>query len=442
MLFRAQNLRAEHREQPPQLVHMADRSDNEPANTTTGTGQGLHVLLLDAEHRQSLAAMRVLSRAGLRVGAAACAPEAWWAPSLRSRFCALRATLPDYGVDAEAYAGAVVRLLDDHPSPLLIPASDGAIRALRLKRSEIERRTALPLASEAALDIAISKTRTLDVASKLGIAVPRSVPINDLADIAPAMREVGCPAVVKPYESWVERDGRGVRLSPNVVHTVDEAKEVFAHVLEEGGHALIQELLPGRREAVTVMYADGQFCARLAQVSYREWPVLGGASVLCETIPLLPDITEYAERLVRGIDLEGCSMVEFRRDREGRPVLMEVNPRMGGSVALAISAGVNFPRLLYDWKINGSLSPIGSYRVGARLRWLAGDVWNLKCAFEMQGHPDIPSRLSALTTFLSDFIRPGNRIDGLDVSDLRPVIAELDKLLLRHGMNRVRNLLS
>ena len=31
-------------------------------------------------------------------------------------------------------------------------------------------------------------------------------------------------------------------------------------------------------------------------------------------------------------------MVEFRRDRQGQPVLMEVNPRMGGSLALAIAA--------------------------------------------------------------------------------------------------------
>src|SRR6266851_319636 len=161
------------------------------------------------------------------------------------------------------------------------------------------------------------------------------------------MREVGLPAVLKPDESWVERGGKGVRLSPNIVRTVDEANQVYEHVLEKGGHAMIQQWLPGRREAVTLFYAAGQFWARLAQVSYREWPVLGGASVLCETIPLLPDITGDAERLVRAIDLEGCSMVEFRRDQRGRPALMEVNPRMGGSVALAIAAGVNFPQLLY-----------------------------------------------------------------------------------------------
>ena len=41
------------------------------------------------------------------------------------------------------------------------------------------------------------------------------------------MHEVGFPAVIKPIESWVERDGTGVRLSPNVVHERGQAKETL-----------------------------------------------------------------------------------------------------------------------------------------------------------------------------------------------------------------------
>ena len=402
----------------------------------------LDVLLLDAEHRQSLAALRVLSRAGLRVGTAACESDTWWAPSMRSRFCGFRASMPDLSDDGAAYVAAVLRLLDVQPSRMLLPAHDGTIQALRSRRAEIEARTALPLASEAALDVATSKVRTLAVATELGLCVPQSLPVETERDLVSALKQVGLPAVLKPRESWVERDGKGVRLSPNAVQSMDEARELFERMMHAGGHPLIQPLLPGRREAVTTFYADGRVWARMAQRSYREWPVLGGASVLCETIPLLPDITRDAELLVQAIGLEGCSMVEFRRDREGRPVLMEVNPRMGGSVALAISAGVNFPGLLYDWTVNGRLSPVSGYRVGKRLRWLAGDVWNLKCAFEMQGHPDMPSLFKATATFLSDFVRPGNTLDGVEFGDMRPALAELNRLVFRHGRRRMRRIFS
>lgn len=399
----------------------------------------LDILLLDAEHRQTLASMREFARAGLRVGVVVSESEAWWAPSARSRWCRSVVTVPDLSVDAEGYADGVLHYLDQYPARMLLPTHDGSIQAIRSRRAEFERRTALCLGSEAALNIAISKSRTLALASELGIAIPQSITLDDIDDVGPAFRAVGGPAVLKPLESWVVRDGKGCRLSPNVVTSADEAKAVLEHVLSEGGRGLIQPWLPGRREAVSLFYAQGHFWARMAQTSYREWPILGGASTLCETIPLLPDIVEQAELLVSAMGLEGCSMVEFRRDRYGRPVLMEVNPRMGGSVALAIAAGVNFPRLLANWLLEGDLQEAPTYAIGTRLRWLPGDIWNLKCSFESQGHPDIPTRRQAVARFASDFFHAATIIDGVDLTDLQPTFREWNKIVLRHGLRRVRS---
>src|SRR6266699_3403649 len=83
--------------------------------TPARTGAELDVILLDAEHRQSLAAMRVYARAGLTVGAVACESEAWWAPSLRSHACSMRAIVPDLGSDANAYVNALLDMLNEHP---------------------------------------------------------------------------------------------------------------------------------------------------------------------------------------------------------------------------------------------------------------------------------------------------------------------------------------
>ena len=406
-----------------------------------GKGQEIDVLLLDAENRQALATMRVLARAGLKVGAVTSESEAWWAPSAKSRYCSAHAIVPNLTSESQTYVQAIVDLLDEQPARVVIPTGDGTIQTLRLRRAEIEQRSALALASEAALDIAVNKSRTLTLATELGIAVPHTVPVAGCGDVPAALREVGLPAVIKPIESWAERDGMGARLAPNVVQTIDEAKQTVDHVLSEGGRALIQEWLPGQREAVTLFYAHGRFWARMAQMSYREWPVLGGVSVLCETIALPADIADDAAQLVQAMDLEGCSMVEFRRDRHRRPILMEVNPRMGGSVALAISAGVNIPQLMYDWKLDRALQEYATYRVGKRLRWLAGDVWNLKCIFENQGQPDVPPRLTAAAAFVTDFFRP-NQVDGLELGDLRPLLTEMNKLVLRHSLRRARRLFS
>jgi predicted ATP-grasp superfamily ATP-dependent carboligase len=397
------------------------------------------VLLLDAENRQALAAMRVLARAGLTVGAVTCEADAWWSPSAQSRYCAAHAVVPNLICDAPAYVQAILQLLDKQQARMVIPMGDGTIHALRLRRAEIEQHSALALASESALDIAVSKSRTQALATELGISVPRTVQLTGCGDVAAALKEVGLPAVIKPVESWVERDGIGARLSAEVAVTADEAARILDGLFSKGGRALVQEWLPGRREAISLFYAQGRFWARMAQLSYREWPGLGGVSVLCETIPLPADIVADAERLVRAIDLDGCSMVEFRRDRHGRPILMEVNPRLAGSVALAISAGVNLPQLMVDWKLGRALREQVSYRVGRRLRWLAGDIWSLKGVFEHQGRPDEPPWLAAAATFVADFLRP-TQVDGLELGDIRPILAEMNKFVLGHGIRRARRL--
>jgi cation diffusion facilitator CzcD-associated flavoprotein CzcO len=193
-------------------------------------------------------------------------------------------------------------------------------------------------------------------------------------------------------------------------------------MLGAGLQPVIQEWLPGRRDAVSFFYTSERIWARFAQTSYRESPPIGGASVLCESIPPLADLIDPAERLIRAAGLEGCSMVEFRRDRAGRPVLMEINPRMAGSVALAISAGVDFPRLLYSWAVGKPLWEVTNYRVGRRRRWLSGDLWNLKQTFDGRRRPDTPTPGHAVATFLFDFVRRPSTLDVIDSSDMMPAV--------------------
>jgi hypothetical protein len=240
---------------------------------------------------------------------------------------------------------------------------------------------------------------------------------------------LGYPVVIKPVNSWVEHDNAGNRLHCAVASNADEARLALDQILVAGGQAVMQEWLPGRREAVSLFYARKRFWARFAQMSYREYPPLGGASVLCESISLLPDITQSAEWLVRAMNLEGCSMVEFRRDRRGRPVLMEVNPRMAGSVSLAISCGVNFPQLLYAWATGQPLQEVSDYRIGRRLRWVEADLWNLLWAFRHPGQPDVVPPAQALATFLSDFARHPSGFNHADLSDVKPELDQMRKLL-------------
>ena len=305
-----------------------------------------------------------------------------------------------------------------HRARVVIPSMDGSIAALRPWRSSFERQdVALALASEAAFDVANDKRRTLEVADELGIPYPRTVPIDRIEDTPAALLEVGVPAVIKPTRSWVSNRDLATRVISEAV--LDES-EALAHVerLHELGSSMVaQQLVTGRREAVSVFYAKGRVWAKFAQVAHRTTPALGGLSVVRESIPMPADLEVAALALVHALDLEGYSEIEFRRDADGRPLLMEINARLSGSLEVAVRSGVAFPELLWRWAADEPLSPVPGYRTGIKMRYLMGDV---EWLWENLEHP-----------------RPktGLRTAQERIRDLREGLSPPSELRL-HGQNR------
>ena len=327
-------------------------------------------------------AVRSLGRGGLCVGAF---DDSLFPPAFNSRWCSTSGRLPNIS-NERAYLDAVLDVVRKFRPRALLVARDSTIEALRSRRAEIERTSSLALAPESALEVAVSKERTLALAHRLGIPVPISVPIRQPDEAEEAGGQTGFPAVVKPVQSWVRSPAGGRRLSSVVVVDPDEARLAAEQAMQVGGRVILQQWLRGSREAVSVFCVDGRIHARFAQVAHRMLPPLGGSSIVRESISLPPDLTEAAEALVRAAGLEGYSEVEFRRDTDGSPFLMEVNPRLSASVELAVRAGVDFPILLHAWASGRPLPSLEKYREGVRMRWLGGDIqWLRQMSFRRDG---------------------------------------------------------
>src|SRR5689334_7848804 len=167
---------------------------------------GYDILILDAEHKQSLAAARSLGRAGLRVAigeSLALYRASPPLPAFCSRYCARAVVLPSYADDVDAYAAAIIDFVRQHPTSVVLPAGDASCLALMPHRQRLaELGCAVALPGNAALEIILDKSRTLELAGDLGIACPRSVPIGTVEQLADAIADFGFPFVLKPTVSW------------------------------------------------------------------------------------------------------------------------------------------------------------------------------------------------------------------------------------------------
>jgi len=385
--------------------------------TRPRSSAGFDALVLDARLRQSLAAIRSIGRRGHSVAAieAAGKPPAFW-----SRWCH-RALLCGAAHGSDAYAAFLHQWVEQHRPRVVFASHDGTISALRRHRAALEGQTRLALADEPALGIASDKRRTLAIAGLVGVRVPPTIYVESAADTADALAEIGLPAVLKPSESWQSNGRESTWIGAHLVTTTEEARQAIGAVARYGGTALLQPFLTGRREAVSVLYARGEVHARFAQWASRMNPPLGGESVLRQSIAVPADTGDAAERLVRAIDLEGYSEIEFRRDAAGVPYLMEINPRLSASVEIAVRSGVDFPHLIYQWATGERIDSVRAYRTGRWMRYLQGDVTTTIEAIHQRGRPGVPAPFRAARDFAASFFRP-MRYDYVDWADPLPAI--------------------
>jgi predicted ATP-grasp superfamily ATP-dependent carboligase len=380
-------------------------------------------LILDANLRQSLVAVRSLGRRGMHIAAVEMTQHArkpLYVPTFSSRWCERSYLAPDYSQHTEPYVTYIRQLLEHTGANVLFASSDGTLAVLRKHRAEIECYTRLALAKESALEAATNKDQTLEIAKRLGIGVPKGVIVTSVSEVTEAIHDIGLPAVVKPIETWRWSDQQGARLLCELVTTPDEARAAVEKITHWGGAVLFQQFLTGRREAVSLLYARGEIYARFAQLAQRTQPPLGGTSVLRQSIAVPQDIGAQSEHLIREIELEGYAEVEFRRDTDGKPYLMEINPRLSASVEVAVRSGVDFPYLLYRWALGEPITRVNGYQTGRWMRYLSGDIVSLVEALEERGRPGVASPgQTVLDFFASFFIHTG--YDYFDWRDLVPV---------------------
>ena len=180
---------------------------------------------------------------------------------------------------------------------------------------------------------------------------------------APALKSVGLPAVLKADGSW---GGDGVA----VVRTHEEASRAFRKlagppsrlrslsraVLRKDAHFLQEALVPKtapvqvqrfiRGKPATSAFAcrDGEVLAAIHMDVVQSRGATGPAMLIERTDCNKMD--EAARRIARRFGLSGLHGLDFVRDDDGVPHLIEINPRATQICHLALGAGHDLPSAL------------------------------------------------------------------------------------------------
>lgn len=285
----------------------------------------------DSQSRTALVAARALAAAGYRVAATISGPR-----SLVGASRACSRSVPAPPIADPSFDDVLKKALEEGRYECVLPASDAALAKL-----------------EPAVRDLLDKGELARLAAAAGIATPDATAFADLASLAAAADELAYPVVLKPLRSvW-----RPYRVS---------SAEDLRTAPPPSAPLLAQPYLTGTMRAVGGVVWKGELVAAVHQRYVRTWPPeAGGASCAVSTEP----DAALEERLVRLLgSRDGIFMAQLVGD-----VLLDLNPRVYGSLPLAVAAGVNLPAIWCDL-VRGGEAVRRRGRAGVVFRSTEGDV--------------------------------------------------------------------
>jgi predicted ATP-grasp superfamily ATP-dependent carboligase len=320
------------------------------------------VLVTNIEERASLAACRGLAAAGYDVvGVASCVPAA----GLRSRACSHRLVVPDPRADGPGFVTAVDEAYRLSGAEAFLPGIDAALLALREHPEELPLHTVPGAPQFAALPGCLDKVRLAHAAAAAGLPSPESHVCDSVDDVLSAARELRFPLLVKPRTSLV--GPRGDRRQQSGVRADDERSLLRAASLC-GIPCLVQRLVADASVfSFGGVFVDGALLGSCFARYRRTWPPVVGSAACAETLEPPAAVSERVTEILLRLGWEGIFELEFV-GRDGPVNTIDFNPRLYGSLALAISAGANLPALWCDRLLDRPVEPSVA-RPGYRYRW-------------------------------------------------------------------------
>jgi predicted ATP-grasp superfamily ATP-dependent carboligase len=257
---------------------------------------------------------------------------------------------------------------------MVIPADDQALVALSEHYHDLKDLAYISCPPPEITGLVLNKASTLEVARKCGLPIPCSKVISNSAELFDLRSSFPFPWVLKPV-------AKEVAVEEHKSYILESAEKVaarFPGAQEFTPPMLLQEFCAGHGVGVEILMHEGKPIAIFQHRRLKEFPYTGGVSVTA--ISEQPDLllVEKSLVLLRAMQWEGPAMVEFKvNPLDGRAILMEVNGRYWGTIALPIFAGIDFP--LYHWQLVHREAPTlpDGIAVGTKWTWTTGHIVRL-----------------------------------------------------------------
>lgn len=295
-----------------------------------------------------------------------------------SRFSSGFKKYTSHYVDEDNFISDILDICSSEEIKLILP-SHNETEIIARHRHKFSDHVVSMIPHESHCKLFNNKSDAYDYVSSIGIPVPTRIKYIDPNSISELLKSKGIEKTV--IKLLTGNSGKGVFYgkSPNDTEkTVKELIERFK--LVPARYPQIEEYVEGEGYGCSVLYNDGKFIANFSHRRLRDKIETGGTSTYRESTHHR-GIEVATKTIFDSLGYNGLAMCEFKVcSKTGRFWFIEVNPRMWGSISLAIESGVQFPYLAWLCATEGTAKAI-SYHKSCKInknwkaRWLLGDIF-------------------------------------------------------------------
>ena len=341
--------------------------------------QGKRVLILEGYARQSLALVQAFNKLSCNVSVL-CGSKldlCYWSRYVNKRILGICDR--DLVKETEEQ---VRMLIQSHDYDVVVPATDFSAELLSRNKDEFSKYARIASNEFNVYSIAGNKNETMKVCESIGVPHPKTLQNIESVE-AIEESDIRFPVVIKPSV------GYGA-IGFKKVDTLEDLKESFKNKTDFSNY-VIQEYIPQtdlQYECAMFLDDNNEVKTSLVFSKNRWFPVNGGSSTLNITV-LRPDIVDSCTKLLKAINWRGPADIDLIQDpRDGKAKIMEINPRVSGSVKICFLSGVDQAKQMLELAYHEKVTHFKEYKIGQRLRCSQTDfLWFLTSPNRFNSNP-------------------------------------------------------
>jgi D-aspartate ligase len=323
--------------------------------------------------------IRDLEQKGVRAVGVDCDPNN---PGFRSRY-GKSYLCPNPDKEPDAWLAFMIALAEAMgEKPVLIAAADLYVSAIGRHATALSEYFIFSEAGCILQSELTSKETQYGLAQEHNFPSPKSTYIQSMQDLEDFCDHARFPVLLKPrsHREWLALPSGNPLQGKKTVssNSREELLSNYGHVAALVPPAVVQEEIVGPDWAkycyLSVYARDGHRLASCVVQELRAYPLLYGCASLVEPV-VDEEIDRICDQFLSSLGFVGICEIELKRDqRDGKPLLIEVNPRFSGTGDSARYAGVEVGYIHYLDLIGETPVPVTATHFNFRHVMLVNDL--------------------------------------------------------------------